>query len=231
MKAITLLFCFLFLNLGFSQSEEFEGKVTFSFTYSGADMSTYDAYLQKSSVYYFKGKDVRFEVVGGMASLMGPILMDGDDRIAYTINDAKKTAFIMDRDTADNQTIETDPNIQITSMNITELILGYNCTKYQIKDKAKGTTMYVWLTTELDLINPEIHGGALTGIFFPGTQGVMLKMESTIQMANGERVIATQTATEILNVPQDASSFEIPASYKIKEFDPAAMYGGGMGGY
>mgnify|MGYP000197093264 CR=1 FL=1 len=231
MKAIVLIFSLLFLTAGFSQSEKFEGKVTFTFKYEGADMSAYDAYLQKSTTYFFKGKDVRFEMQGGMASLMGSILMDGDERIAYTINDLQKTAFIMDRDTADNQTVEADPNIEITATTITEVILGYTCKKYQVKDKAEGTTMFVWLTTELDLINPETFGGASAGLFFPGTQGVMLQMESTMPMGNGEFVTATQTATEILQTPQDASLFEIPAGYEIKEFDPASMLGGGMGGY
>ena len=137
----------------------------------------------------------------------------------------------MDRDTADNQTVEADPNIEITATTITEVILGYKCTKYQVKDKAEGTTMFVWLTTELNLINPETFGGAAAGLFFPGAQGVMLQMQSTMPMGNGEFVTATQTATEILQTAQDASLFEIPAGYEIKEFDPASMLGGGMGGY
>ncbi|MEO9531394.1 MAG: DUF4412 domain-containing protein [Crocinitomicaceae bacterium] len=232
MKKLTLLFSMLFICLiSFGQSDNFEGKVTFDFSYEGADVSAYDFYLQKQSVYYFKDKDVRFEMIGGMASLMGSVLMDGDERIAYTINDLQKTAYIMDRDTSDNQTLEKDPNITITDTGIIEEIYGYKCKKYKVVDAEEGTVLYIWLTTELSFTNPEEYGGAAAGLFFPDTEGVMLKMESSMDMGDGTMLTVTQEVSSIDETTQDATLFRIPADYEIKEFDPTAAFGAGQAGY
>lgn len=232
MKKFTLLFSLLFVCLiGFCQSDNFEGKVTFDFTYTGADVSAYDLYLQKQSVYYFKGKDVRFEMVGGMSSLMGSLLMDGDERIAYSINDLQKTAYIMDRDTSNNQTMESDPSLTITDTGESEEILGYKCKKYKVVDKEEGTVLFIWLSTDLNFTNPEDFGGAAAGLFFPNTAGVMLKMESTMDMGNGTMLTVTQKVSSIEETTQDATLFRIPSDYEIKEFDPATPFGAGQGGY
>ena len=231
MKTLSVFLFFLLALSGFSQSDNFEGKVTFTYNYEGADIEMYKPYMQTHSVYYFKGKDVRFEMKGGMSSIMGYTLMDGDERIAYTVNDLKKTAFIMDRDTSDNQTVESDPNLEISETDETETILGYNCKKYKVYDKTEQTTIYVWLTTEISFTNPEEYGGASAGIFFPGVEGVMLKMQGESDMGNGQMLKITQTVTEISRSEQAASLFEIPADYEVKEFDPSEMFGSGAQGY
>ena len=232
MKKLTLLFTVLFISLiGFGQTDNFEGKVTFDFTYTGENVAAFDLFLHKQSIYYFKGKDVRFEMVGGMAAMMGDILMDGDERIAYSIDDEKKTAYIMDRDTSDNQTLESDPTVVITETAETEEILGHKCKKYKVEDKEEGTILFIWLTTDLKFTNPEDYGGAAAGLFFPKTQGVMLKMESTMDMGDGTSLTVTQKVSSIDETTQDATLFRIPADYEIKEFDPTAAFGGGKAGY
>jgi len=231
MKFLSTLFFLSLTVIGLAQSDNFEGKVTFSYSYEGADIEAYKPYLQTQSVYYFKGKDVRFEMVGGMSSMLGYTLMDGDERIAYNVNDLQKKAFIMDRDTSDNQSIESDPNIDITATGETESILNYSCKKYKIYDKEEETTIFVWLTTDISFTNPEEYGGAAAGIFFPGVDGVMLKMQAETDMGNGQMLKVTQTVSEITQAVQDASLFEIPADYEIKEFDPAEMFGAGSQGY
>lgn len=224
---ITFLFLALILgSFGAIAQDPFEGKVTYDYSYDGEGIEQYSMFLQTGTVYYFKGKDVRFEMIGGMSAMLGATLMDGDEGKIYLISDLQKKAYIMDEDTSSNRSIDAANNIIVTDENTEEKILDYNCRKYKIQDKTDGTIVYVWLTTELDFVNPEEFGGASAGLFFPGVKGVMLKMESEMDMGDGNSFTATQVVKEISPGPQDANLFSVPADYSVEDFDQSKLFGG-----
>lgn len=231
MKIAVLFVLILSTSFGIFAQQPFEGKVTYEYEYEGEGIDQYSMFLQTGTVYYFKGKDVRFEMIGGMSAMMGATLMDGDEGKIYLINELQKKAFIMDEDTSATRSTDAANNITVTDENTEEKILDYNCRKYKVQDKADGSIVYVWLTTELDFVNPEEFGGASAGLFFPGVSGVMLKMQSEMDMGDGNVFTATQIVKEITAGTQESSLFSVPADYTIEEFDASKLFGAGAGGY
>ena len=231
MKTASLLILSFFISIGLIAQEQFEGKVSYEYSYDGEGIDQYSMFLQTGTIYYFKGKDVRFEMIGGMSAMLGATLMDGDEGKIYLISDLQKKAYIMDEDTSVDRTTNAANNITVTDENIEEKILHYNCRKYKIQDKSDNAIIYVWLTTELNFTNPEEFGGASAGLFFPGVNGVMLKMQSEIDMGEGNILTATQVVKGITQGTQDASLFSIPEGYSIEDFDESKLFGAGSGGY
>ena len=225
MKLIfSILIAIVSLNFTYSQTDSFEGQVIFDYTYAGEGAEQMKPYMQSSSVYYFKGNDVRFDLIGGMAGSMGYYIMKGDSKKTYLIQHTKKTAFIMDADTSSSSS--TDSDLTITSENVKEKILNFDCAKYKVEDKSDGTVFYIWLSTETNVIKPKDSGAATAGIFFPGVDGILMKMETEMNVGNDAKITVTQTMSNISNTPQTDKLFEIPEGYEIKTFDPSQMFNG-----
>jgi len=225
MKVIfSILIAIISINFSYSQADAFEGQVIFDYSYEGEGAEQMKPYLQSSAVYYFKGNDVRFDLIGGMAGGMGYYVMKGESKTTYMIQHTKKIAFIMDADTTADAS--TDSDLTITSENVTEKILNYDCTKYKVIDKSDGTEFYIWLSTETKVIKPKHSGAATAGVFFPGTDGILMKMETEMNVGNGSTVKVTQTISNISNAPQTDKLFEIPEGYEVKKFDPSQMFNG-----
>jgi hypothetical protein len=221
---ISILIVIVSFNFTYSQTDSFEGQVTFNYTYAGEGAEQMKPYMQSSSIYYFKGNDVRFDLIGGMAGGMGYYIMKGDSKTTYMIQHTKKTAFIMDSDTSATSSGASD--LTITAENVEEKILNFDCAKYKVVDKSDGTEFFIWLSTETGVVKPLHSGAATAGIFFPGTEGIVMKMETEMTVGNGSTITVTQTMSNISNIPQTDNLFKIPEGYDVKKFDPSQMFNG-----
>lgn len=224
MRKMTVLILLVFTaTFAFSQ-KTFEGKLDFEINLLG-DAGMMAAFMPSGYTYYFQGSDILFKMNGGMAAtMMGEILMNGNDGVGYMIKHGEKTAYKIEADEGDSKSTGGAP--EITRENETLDILGYKCQKYKVKIQAEGmdVVQYMWVTSELKLKKPKSSEKMPSGnnLFIEGLEGFPLKVVSDIPMANAKmEMIAVQISEESLA----KGMFIVPPDYKIEKLDPKSLMG------
>ena len=206
----------------------FSGQITYELDYKGQGVEAFKSMLPGSYDYFFRDGDMLFRMNGGMAAaMMGDFVVFGKQGEAYMVKHAESTAYRMDSD-ADKGKEEVDnAGLKVEDTGETADILGYKCKKYKITledDEAKGT-QYMWVTDKLNIAKPKGAGkvSSTGAMFSEKIKGFPLKVEMTMNQA-GMVITMVMTATNIDDSKPEKSLFQIPDSYKIKEFNPA-MFG------
>jgi len=205
----------LTISLGNFAQSGFTGTVTYSISATGPEAEQMAAFMPTSQVLTFGTEKMRFEMVGGMSSMMGHFIFK-DDQL-YQVQDWEKTAYIFPA----AEEAEEDMSV-IVKTNETKVILGHTCTKYTITtttDEGSMTTI-MWVASDLKPSVKLSNGNGSGGLINSKIDGLTLMTESETM-----GVKMTTRASDIDDSTPDASLFEFPSSYEIEEFDAAAMFG------
>lgn len=216
----TLLFAVVMLVSLFSTAQKsFEGKVTYSVQFSGEGAEMMSAFMFSGYEYYFAENRARLTMTGGMAYMFGAFIVNSATKKSYLLKLDEKIAYDMSSEDDDEATTESNIVGEITKLDETEEILGYNCSKYKFSmvEDSSTVVMYYWVTNE---IAPGSHKKLGTGnsLFIEGMNGFPLKIVSEI-----EGIVITQVATEIVQEKLDDALFEVPAGYLVKDFSESPL--------
>lgn len=162
----------------------------------------------------FKNGNSYSEMVGGVSDMIGGTLTLKGNKNSYLINKKNKEYSII----PSKSTNTNSQRSEIIKMNENLVILGYNCTKYQINSYfgEKKTTQFAYFTTEIKGINAEEFKGIQVsqddnGISeaFSKINGIPLKMEINIE---GNHLI--MECKSIKKMILNEADFKIPTSFK-----------------
>lgn len=225
MKTIySLLLAAVVTTCGFAQST-FEGTIRFKMTYTGEGADQYAAFAPTGVEYKFKGSNMLATMEGGMAAMMGKILVQGDKGIAYMVKDTEQVAYKLSDD--DDAATEDGTEVTVTKENETIIIQGYKCQKYKqvVKSNDTEAVVYVWATDDIKLAKPKKRSRKAKGAMMDGIEGFPLKKVTTMDLM-GTKITSTEEVESITKGGVADKDFEIPSNYEIKDFDPQRMMGG-----
>ena len=187
------------------------------------------AFAPTGTIYYFRGSDLRLEMEGGMAaSMMGAILIKGDEEQAYMLKESEKKALRMKSDEDDEEDeSEEDVKPEITKEDEVITIQGHKCQKYKVVMSVDDNevTQYLWVTKDIKISKPKGAKNNGNGMFVEGIDGFPLKKMTTMDMM-GMSITTVETAVEVDDSKPAKSLFEIPSDWEIEDFDPKSMFGG-----
>lgn len=232
-KFLVVMLAFLVSsNLMLAQKNKgggFEGSISYELTYMGEMADQLAGMLPNKKIVKFLGTDMLTRQEGGlMGSMMGEILVKGNEKTAYMVKASEQTAYKMG--SQDETTTEEKPDMKVTKEDEVIKILGYDCQKYKIETTTEGGTivMYQWVTPS---IKPSVPKDAANGgsnmIVSDQIDGFPLKTMTSIDMG-GMKMNVIEVATEVKKEKLDASMFSIPSNYTIKDFDPNMFNGMGQ---
>lgn len=197
----------------------FEGTVKYSVKISGKEANKASGMMPSGYTILIKGNNSLIKTEGGMSMMMGDLLFSGNQQKSYLINHSQKTAFSLEGSSA--KTEEEAPSVEKTEEK--KVILGYNCTKYLLKEKegAATQTFIVWATKDLALPKSKTGSGVGFGSFsFEGIEGLPLYVIT--QMGDLTMEI---TAINIEKKALPDGQFQLPANYAVKSFDNGSLGG------
>ncbi|MCS7212045.1 MAG: DUF4412 domain-containing protein [Chloroherpetonaceae bacterium] len=210
-----------FLAFASSALAQFEGVIEMKMTAtSAAGQETMTATMVNS----IKGASFRGETstsVGGTVIKQIMLLRGSEPNKIYMLNPDTKTYTEMDIASMTDAMTQSDEDYEVKKVG-SEKILGYNCTRVQVKWKKSQLTMEMWTTKDvLDWAtyvrmqnNPALRSNKLaTALRNAGADGMALKVVSETQ--DGGKNIMEVVKVERKAVP--ASLFEIPKDYKKSE--------------
>lgn len=202
-------------------AQGFEGQVTYNIEVKGENAALFSAMMPKSMDLFFLGKDAMLRMNGGMtASIMGDVVTKGAEGITYMVVHAKKTVYRIDPKKDKKEKTEK-PTVTVEG---TEMVKGYNCTKYRVKFAGDGDReiyQYMWCTTDIKIAKPEMSQGSGSAMFLSEIEGFPVKIDQYITMKamGGMTINQEMTLDKISETKPDAGLFEIPKKYKQEEFD------------
>ena len=191
--------------------QSFEGEAEFSLTITGLPREVPAAgLLPKKLTIHVKNETNRMKMDGGLFTdvLSKPnepsYLLVHDDKIAYSLPEVKEENNSKDK-------------VKVTPTGEYATIVGYKARKYLIETNEGGkiAKSTVWATNEF---KTPIKFGDTQGFFPKGFEGFPLKIEGTYD----EMTIIIE-AIKVKPKKLNDSLFEVPESYKVEEFDVAAM--------
>lgn len=221
--------CVLALSVSAIAQKSFEGHINFGITLDGGMADQMAGMMPTAYNYTIKGKNILMKMEGGMASMMGDILINGEKSESYMVNHMQKTAFRMPE--AEEAQAVAKPKIEKLGDEIT--IAGYKCVKYKMETETPtpqgnmNMVQYMWVTDALNIERPAKAIGNTSQMFIEGVDGFPLKMEMEIPMTGGTMMVFE--ATEVKKEKISDDEFTFSSDYKVKDFDPSAL--GGMGGF
>ncbi len=228
MKKFVLAALFSVLALVFVSAQGFEGRITYTLEVKGENAALFNAMMPNKMEMYFLGKDIMVRTVGGMAAgAMGDIITKGAQGKTYMVVHKKKKVYNMNTQTEKEISADDMPVIKEIGK---EKVNGYNCTKYSVtfpKAKDREVFQYIWATTEINIPKPD-GKASRSQMFLEGVEGFPVRMDQFITLAQmgGMTINIESNLTEISKDKPDASLFEIPAKYKVEDFDESKL--GGM---
>lgn len=189
-----LVFC-LAITLPVISQTKTDAKITYTFTASGENVETMQSMLPTSIEIMISPKGMYSRTNGGLAGLMGDVLITKSGK--YTIKHQDKTITAIGEE-------ESVPEPSFEKLNETEVILGYTCQKYKTKTSSVfgETISYVWVTDAITY--PQIPG--IPNKTLPGPS---LKLVNEVM-----GITTTMTATEVSTQAQDPKLFKLPKGYK-----------------
>lgn len=211
-KVILFLLPVLMILLAFSPSP-FEGTIKYAVETSGGNLGAFASLMPKQLDYSFKNEDLKLK---SDASLIGEVLIKGSENNVYLIKKGEKTVYKIDL--AGQNKTQTKP--KVTKTNEKTTIAGYTCQKYLIEQD--GNNIESWATNEIKIAKPKNASAApnVGEFFIEGVDGFPLKM---VIDAKGFKM--TMTATEVKPEKLNASEFELPSGFAVKDFNMSAMFG------
>lgn len=216
-----LLYAFLILLLtAFTGLEQpFEGEVRYAIAYSNVpNGDAMKQYMPTHMTYQFgKGGAMRFQMDGMMGT---DVLVPAGSKEAYIIKEDQKKLYVMDEAMQKKyKDMAGDMKPEVIKTAETETILGYTCTRYNIKMTTKQgeVTNSVWVTDKLKPVRPKYDN---QGMFNEKIDGMPLKMSMS-----SSGMAMTMTADVVTPKQLEASLFVKPAGYTEEPFSPKAMMG------
>ena len=177
-----------------------------------------------------------FRVYTYSGNELARILLKGDEKVFFMIDDEQKTAMKLKleqeaqeqpgiipeqyeeayRKAIEEEKIKNKRNQQdIKYTGETDMIAGYVCKKYEVSfvDLEKRSDAFVWLTDEINFSLPESMISDGNPLFqFLGSSGFPLKLK----IAEGE-VFMDMEATEVVKKKLRDVTFIIPPDYQISD--------------
>ncbi len=211
---------------------QFEGIIRYEISNS----NEIDANLPHISDYYLKDNKLMVRVFMDSGNEMARILLDGDERIIFMIDDIQKSAIKLPvqvekenqpgnipdqyRDAyekaLDQQNHEAQQmKGQLKNTGELEIIAGYECIKYRLEstEPKDPSTSYIWLTEDIHFAFPDFLITGENPLFqFLGTTGFPLKL---IISSNGRSTEIV--AIRIENKKLKDELFFIPEDYTISD--------------
>jgi hypothetical protein len=215
---VALSGCSIFKNTSSSKESKstFEGMVNYSVNVEGGAMAKQLSGMMPSKISYgFSGQDMMVKIEGGMAaSQMGDIVIKDNGSDIYMVKHGeKKVIKLLPEDQA-----SSDSDVKKTKE--TAEIQGYKCKKYSVtKTEGKqNVKQHFWTTTELNTADfsavPENVPFAQSAP--DEVKGFPLKIESELKV-RGQELKIIFLANEIQKEKPEASKFNIPEDYEMKE--------------
>lgn len=231
----TVILLLMLVSVFTLKAQNFEGTLKMKLEYKGDAAQMMASMSPSEMVFKMKGNNVSVTMKGGMASMLGKMVTNGD--ISFMVLESQKTVYKDDmtddlEDDANETNTDQDIEPEIIDLKTSEQIAGYKCDKYEVKFKDKESQeiskYYIWVAKSFkgSFYSPGDKGSS-QGKLFNETLGFPFKQEITMTTPMGDITTIT-VVTEAKKHSVSNSEFEIPAGYKVKSMDE---FMGGMGGF
>jgi hypothetical protein len=223
-----------------SQGDDgFEGIIRFQIKSSMADMNT--GLLPAFTEYHIKGDDIVIQMIGADNLKMARILIKGNQRTFYMIDDDARTAMkvkVSDgeeedrignvpdeyREEYEKALKEADKNLDSEKIDLIEtgetlIIQGYKCKKYIVTAEAGEALVKseVWLTDKIQVSVPEVLKDKKNPLLlFMNENGFPLRFTGKSN-SDGQSFNFEMVAVKVSPGYLDPVNFEIPADYHISD--------------
>lgn len=198
-----------------------EGVAVYSVEYAlPPDQQAMAGMLPKEFKVTFKGNYSMFKMDMGMFSTS--VILNNATNETLSLTDVpiqnKKIAVKMNKSESERmkemQSGSQDYDVKETTE--TKKIAGYNCTKYLLRDKAEGTDIELWATTDI-----EIPASALTSTI-KGVRGVPVEFSNKANGIKSKLTLKSISSEAVADI-----SFDVPADYEVVDFKDLMSQMGG----
>jgi hypothetical protein len=237
-KAVSFQVGFLLLfQVELAAQDPFEGVITYQVKSSiNPDQGSQ---LPKYTEYRIRGYDMIIQMTGTQGQEMARILIKGEARAFYMIDDAQKTAMKVRVREEDIEEIGNVPDefreeyekglekageeFQLDQFNLektgeTMSIAGYICEKYIVKAENEAAFIAeVWLTDKIRVMVPDALKDQNNPLLvFMNENGFPLKLTGS-SGGRPEAQAVEMTAVKVSRIALDPSEFVIPDNYHISD--------------
>jgi len=214
LKTFPILFVLL---TGIVNAQALEGVISYSIVYdvvqaNRMDLEIYKAMIPQKMVLSIKDQNSHLKFVGGMTQgLLGDILYHSKDKNLYSIFDHNKTVTKTSVESLKHGIEKTGFNAQKTQE--TSSILGYECTRFVVKDEKEGTETSLWCTKGISNASASVMVyflESMTQFGVSGIEGLPLKIE--FKGKDFDLTLAAQNKEEKILA---STLFSIPEGYTL----------------
>lgn len=228
----SLIIFLIFNSLPVISQNRFEGIIQYQISNSGKKQVN----IPRETTYYLKDQNLMLRVFTETGDELVRILLIGDNRMMYMIDDIQKSAVklqFMDENENEpgvipeqykeayqeamnnqkNKKQQLQPTMEVTGAS--ENIAGYRCKKYRIayKDWQQNSETFIWLSEDIHFDLPDNLMTGNNPIFqFLGTAGFPLKLT----MTSGNELME-MVATKVERKRLNNELFTIPSDYTISD--------------
>ena len=217
MKLLKIFPILFVLLTGIVQAQALEGVISYSIEYdvvqeNRMDLEIYKAMIPQKMLLSIKDQNSHLKFVGGMTQgLLGDILYHSKDKNLYSIFDHNKTVTKTSVESLKNSTEKTGFTALKTQE--TSSILGYECTRFVVKDETEGTETSLWCTKGISNASASVMVyflESMTQFGVSGIEGLPLKIEF-----KGKEFDLTLLAQNKEEKQLASTLFAIPAGYTL----------------
>jgi len=202
LKTFPVLFVLL---TGIVQAQALEGVISYSIEYDVVQENRMDLEIYKAMIPHLK-------FVGGMTQgLLGDILYHSKDKNLYSIFDHNKTVTKTSVESLKNNAGKSGFTALKTQE--TSSILGYECTRFVVKDEKEGTETSLWCTKGISNASASVMVyflESMTQFGVTGIEGLPLKIEF-----KGKEFDLTLSAQNKEEKQLASTLFTVPAGYTL----------------
>ncbi len=209
MKSIFVLLALLFTFQ--ISAQQFEGEITYSISYLQVpeEMHGFENMLPTVMKYYFSGDKMAIQQDMGLGSQV--VVFDNATNTGFVLMDMMGQKIAMKVDNTKGEEETAAPTVTKTSES--KKIVGYNCTKYLVKNEGMDDTE-AWVTTEL-----KTKMGAKSP--FGAVDGFPLEYDTA-----KDGVKTHFTVTSVSEKTIESAKFQIPEDYTIMTEEEMNSMGG-----
>ena len=209
-----------------SAQKTFYGTVEYAYEMQGEGAEMMAAFLPEKMVIKYGDKSMMTTMEGGMmGEMMGRIIVNGQTGESFVVKESEQAVYLMKEADIENAAEDMDASKPVKGEGTME-ILGYSCQKYKLPIMQDGqeTMQYIWITEALkapQIDAPgmnQLNNGPLSSTNLPGFP---LRVEVAIPQTG---MMLTMMATKLDDTKVDATEFERPKDYEVKDF--SEMMGG-----
>jgi len=227
MKRLITVLAVLTISSWSSLHAQFEGQIDMKMTTNEEGKSR-----ETNTTLLFKNDLLSVESKGSESGMRGRIVVRGDKKVLWIINDERKTVLerpLQDHEKPDSTAQNAEkPKANLERTGKTESILGYSCDEWL--DVSTHDTMYLWCTSQLGNVYQDFSrsfgeaGGGRMRMRgeMPAWQKEFAKKNlfplKVVSMMDGV-VRMTQEVTAITKKTIDPTVFEIPEDYSKREMN------------